>query len=141
MSNADRQKRYRDNKRNAQEPETVTRVTPEPKGALRSDWHTEKGQEILGGMLKQLDEPAPVVNKHPHRPAIPGDSDYTGCCKVVDGVWQVDNTKPDIKDMSDAELIRRLHYIKDWKQSPEHKEVLRRRGGNVQGLHVTGAWA
>ena len=30
MSNAERQKRYRDSKRNAPEPETVTRVTPEP---------------------------------------------------------------------------------------------------------------
>ena len=60
--------------------------------------------------------------------AIPGDPDYVGCCKLVDEVWVVDNTKPPVKDMSNDELIRRLHYINaDWRRSPEHKEVLRRR--------------
>ncbi len=58
---------------------------------------------------------------------IPGDPDYSGCCKLVDGEWQVDNTKPDVKAMPTDELVRRLHYIKDWQRSPEHKEVQRRR--------------
>ena len=34
---------------------------------------------------------------------------------------------PDVKAMSTDELVRRLHYIKDWQRSPEHQEVLRRR--------------
>ncbi len=94
MSNADRQKRYRDSKRNAPVTESVTRVTVKPeRNAL----------------------------------AIPGDPDYVGCCKLVGGVWQVDNTKPDVKAMPTDELVRRLHYIKDWQRSPEHQEVLRRR--------------
>ncbi len=63
----------------------------------------------------------------PNPLAIPGDPDYIGCCKQVDGEWQVDNTSPDAKSMNDDELIRRLHYIKDWQRSPEHKEVMRRR--------------
>ena len=58
---------------------------------------------------------------------IPGDPDYVGCCKLVAGDWQVDNTKPDVKVMPTDELVRRLHYIKDWQRSPEHQEVLRRR--------------
>ncbi len=61
------------------------------------------------------------------RPPIPGDPDYFGVCKLIDGEWMVDNTKPNVQDMSDDELIRRLHFIKDWKRSPEHKEVLRRK--------------
>ncbi len=71
-----------------------------------------------------------VVVEHPPRARlvpIPGDPDYAGCCKLVAGVWQVDNTKPDVKAMSDDELVRRLHYTKDWQRSPEHQEVLRRR--------------
>lgn len=58
---------------------------------------------------------------------IPGDADYVGCCHEVDGDWQVDTTKPDIRAMSTAELVRRLHYITDWQRSPEHQEVTRRR--------------
>lgn len=57
---------------------------------------------------------------------IPGDADYVGCCKQVDGVWQVDNTKPPVQGMSDDELVLRLHFIDDWRQSPEHAEVMRR---------------
>ncbi len=97
MSNAERQKRYRDRKRNAQ---------------------------AMAG---------PARNAQ----AIPGDPDYVGCCKQVDGKWVVDNTKPPVKDMSDDELVRRLHYIKDWQRSPEHEEVLRRRG--EQALQAAGA--
>ncbi len=98
MSNAERQKRYRDGKRNAQQAESVTRVTVD---AAR--------------------------NARTRTVAIPGDADYVGCCRQADGVWQVDNTKPSVKDMPTNELIRRLHYIKDWQRSPEHLEVLRRR--------------
>lgn len=99
MSNADRQKRYRDKKRNA--------------------------QATADGARNAL--------------AVPGDPDYVGCCKVVDGEWQVDNTKPIILSVPDNELIRRLHYIKGWKYSPEHKEVMRRRGSNEQALQAAGA--
>lgn len=61
------------------------------------------------------------------RLSIPGDTDYVGCCKEVDGDWVVDNTKPPIKDMDDDELLRRLYFIYDWKHSEEHGEILRRR--------------
>lgn len=101
MSNADRQKRYRDGKRNAQESETVTRVTPEP----------------------DRNAPEPRTRIVP----IPGNADYVGCCKQVDGVWQVDNTKPSIKGMSDVELIMRLHYVRDWQRCLEYEEIRRRR--------------
>ncbi len=98
MSNADRQKRYRDSKRNAPkmlehqdsaqirgdrnapEPESVTRVTPEP--------------SVTRSRLVP----------------IPGDADYVGCCKQVGGVWHIHNTKPDVKAMPTDELIRRLYY-------------------------------
>ncbi len=42
------------------------------------------------------------------------------------GVFMPLNT-PDVPNMTDDELIRRLHYIKDWQHSPEHKEVIFRR--------------
>lgn len=58
---------------------------------------------------------------------IPGDADYSGCCMKLAGVWRVGNIKPDIRGMSTAELVRRLHYITDWHRSPEHQEVQRRR--------------
>lgn len=96
---AERQRESRQRKRDTSTPENVTDVTKLPERDMART----------------------------RTVAIPGDADYVGCCKEVDGEWQVDNTKPAISTMSMAELIRRLHYIKDWQQSPEHKEVMRRR--------------
>ena len=60
--------------------------------------------------------------------AVPGDPDYVGVCyQDEQGVWHVSKDKPDVKGMTTDELIRRLHYIKDWQRNPEHQEVLRRR--------------
>ncbi len=128
MSNAERQKRYRDSKRNApvtELPQSVTEarygVTPDLERNSPKVTPQDTPQSTNGGG---------VVVEHPPRTrlvAIPGDPDYVGCCKLVAGVWQVDNTKPDVKAMPTDELVRRLHYIKDWQRSPEHQEVLRRR--------------
>lgn len=107
--------------RTAVEPE---QTKPEQRTRTGSDWDTEKGQEIVGDILNQLDKIKPARS---HPVPIPGDPDYEGCCHKVDGVWVVDNTKPSISTMSTDELIRRLYYITGWKQSPEHKEVMRRR--------------
>ncbi len=62
--------------------------------------------------------------------ALPGDPNYWGVCKQVDGQWVV---KPDppvpVADMTDAELQIRLKSYQgaSWINSPEHKEVARRR--------------
>ena len=92
MSNADRQKRYRDSKRNAPRENTlVERI-------------------FMGPNVTRV-----TVKPERNALAIPGDPDYVERCK------------PAVKDMPTDELVRRLHYIKDWQRSPEHKEVLRRR--------------
>lgn len=57
-----------------------------------------------------LDEADLIANRVP----IPGDYDY------------VKIETPDVMYMTAAELIRRLHYIRDWKRSPEHVEIMRR---------------
>ena len=133
---AERQKAYRDKKRNAPSKTSVTlpdaTTTIGPLRALHG--------AIVRNAPKVTAEDAPqstngggVVVEHPPRSRlvpIPGDSDYVGCCKLVDGEWTVDNSKPDVKAMSTDELIRRLHYIKDWQRSPEHLEVMRRRGSD-----------
>ncbi len=110
MSNADRQKRYRDNKRNAPSKTSVTL----PDGST-----TLEPLRALHGAIAR--------NARTRTVPIPGDPDYVGCCKLVAGAWQVDNTKRDVKAMPTDELVRRLHYIKDWQRSPEHQEVLRKR--------------
>ena len=103
MSNADRQKAYRDRKRNAQRPESVTRVTVDEVrnaqlkhtlraiggAALRSDirigfdvyyhprTHPERlnwGEHMTGA---QLEDAGLVAN----RVSIPGDYDYVGVCQ------------------------------------------------------------
>lgn len=127
MSNAERQKRYRD-KRNAP-------VTELPQSVTEARYGVTSENERNAPIVTPEDAPqstngGQVVSERPARSRlvpIPGDADYVGCCRQVDGVWTVDNSKPDIKGMITAELVRRLHYIHDWQQSPEHKEVMSRR--------------
>lgn len=97
MSNADRQKRYRDKQRDAQEIMAKAAGVTVPlsdcgteRNAQGSDWHTEKGQEILGGLLEQVG-PAETLADVPY-----------------------------------LDLSIRLHYMRDWKRTPEYKEVMRR---------------
>ena len=78
MSNADRQKRYRDMKRNALQADTVTRVTPKSNVTR----YAERANPDTGHQLKQAGLKA-------NRVPIPGDSDYKGVCVQQDGVWQV----------------------------------------------------
>ena len=72
------------------------------------------------------------------RPPIPGDDGYVGVCKQVDGQWVV---KPDpsapVSSLSDVDLQLKLKSYQgaSWVNSPEHKEVLRRRAAQP-----TGAW-
>lgn len=64
-----------------------------------------------------------------HRtPAIPGDPDYVGVCKEVDGVWVAKPDPVDITTLTATELQIRMKRYKglDWLNSPEHKEVMHR---------------
>ncbi len=126
MSNADRQKRYRDKQRNAPSKTSVTlpdgTTTIEPLRAL----HGTIARNAPEPESVTRVTPAPTVTRSRTVP-IPGDPDYAGCCKLVAGAWIADNSKPDVRSMSTDELIRRLHYIKDWQRSAEHGEVLRRK--------------
>jgi hypothetical protein len=75
----------------------------------------------------------------PNPLALPGDADYLGVCKLVDGVWVV---KPDppapVASLSDIDLQLRLKSYQgaEWVNSSEHKEVLKRRAAQPAG-----AWA
>ncbi len=123
MSNADRQKRYRDAKRNAQRDENVTRVTEEP----------ERNAQPL--------QPKPDIETRT-RPPIPGDDGYVGVCKCIDGEWVV---KPDppapVASLSDIDLQLRIKSYPgaSWVNSPEHKEVLKRRAAQAAGACVAAA--
>lgn len=101
MSNAERQKRYRDSKRNAPVTETVTRVTVEP----------ERNAQPL--------QPNSDIENRT-RPPTPSGTVF---------------------DLSDIDLQLRLKSYQgvSWVNSPEHKEVLRRRGSNEQALQAAGA--
>ena len=87
MSNADRQKRYRDKKRNAQEPQTVTRVTPERNATIEDNFHIKPelnaytlrtNAELLNwGPWMNSDELKQAGLKA-NRVPIPGDFDYKG---------------------------------------------------------------
>ncbi len=73
---------------------------------------------------------APTLSVTGNPLALPGDPDYVGVCKEVNGEWVV---KPDppapVASLSDAELqIRMKSYPgASWIGSPEYKEVIRRR--------------
>ena len=84
MTNAERQKRYRAKKSNVpgvavmtKDPKTVTEAGQKVRSVTESDWPTEKGQEILGNLLSQLDTPVrdlvdieKVLGKCYSRPAV-----------------------------------------------------------------------
>ncbi len=62
-----------------------------------------------------------------NRVAIVGDWDYTGVCyQDKSGQWHIGKDERPIEDVPSPELQRRLHYMRDWKQSPEYKEIMRR---------------
>ncbi len=83
----------------------------------------------------QLAEAGLTANRVP----LPGDWDYKGVCKEVDGEWVV---KPDppapVATLSDVDLQLKLKSYpgSSWVNSPEHKEVLKRRAAQP-----TGAWS
>ena len=98
----------------------------------KRDEMSQKNENVTCHDVTPPQEPPQSTNGgevEAEHPAVPGDAGYEGCCKLVDGEWQVDNTKPPIKGMSTDELVRRLHFIEDWQRSPEHREVLSRRVG------------
>lgn len=189
MSNAERQKRYRDKKRNAPvtetviiEGESVTRVTasvtPEQEGALRlecasgTDVPVEVGQGQVGhtelvpvhnDMHLVPDEtvygrqavsyPGDTFETRPE-PLHPTDTpDPRNRCiyqrqqdstrYLLDATGnQHDRPQPkQVRQLSDAELQIRLKSYPgaSWVNSPEHKEVMRRRGSNEQALQAAGA--
>ncbi len=78
---------------------------------------------------KRTQQTDTVTNGHPHRPAIPGDPDYSGVCKFIDGEWVVKPDVVDISSLSDVELQLRLKSYRgaSWVGSPEHKEVIKRK--------------
>lgn len=86
MDNAERQKRYRDKKRNAPVTENVTRVTPDSNVthyATRTNPDTlNYGEPMTAYQLKQAELKA-------NRVPIPGDYDYKGVCEQQDGEWKV----------------------------------------------------
>ncbi len=127
MSNAERQKRNAPSKTSVTLPDATTTLGPlrALHGAI-----ARNAPKVTSQDAPQSTNSGQVVVEHPPRSrlvAIPGDPDYVGCCKLAYGGWMVDNTKPDVKAMPTDELVRRLHYIKDWQRSPEHQEVLRKR--------------
>lgn len=98
MSNAERQARYRERKRNTEQGGGVTAVTPE--------------------------QPTGVT---------PG--------LTVAGLVKIRDRLLDLTALSDVELQIRLKSYQgaSWVNSPEHKEVQRRRGSNEQALQAAGA--
>ena len=100
------------------------------KRASRTKSTPEDGLQSTNADTPVLMNPDNPERGHPHRPAIPGDADYVGVCKLVDGEWVV---KPDppvpTEDLSDAELQIRLKSYRStgWVSCSEHKEVLRRK--------------
>ena len=82
MDNAERQKRYRDNKRNAPVTENVTRVTPEHYVTRTNPDTLNTGKHMTASQLCQAGLKA-------NRVPIPGDSDYKGVCVKQEGVWAV----------------------------------------------------
>ncbi len=68
------------------------------------------------------------------RPPIPGDPDYVGVCKQVDGEWVVRPDPPaPVASLSDIDLQLRLQSYPACARvgSPEHREVLSRRRQGV----------
>ncbi len=82
MDNAERQKRYRDSKRNAQQADTVTRVTHGHTVTRTNPDTLNTGKPMTSHQLER------AGLKH-NRVPIPGDHDYKGVCEQQDGVWQV----------------------------------------------------
>ena len=61
--------------------------------------------------------------------ALPGDEDYVGVCKKIDGQWRVVKPEPiPLKTMTrqELELAIRAYPNDQWVNSPEHKELLSR---------------
>ena len=148
MSNASRQKRYRDKQRRAQEAiaQRSGVTVPVPDGGIEpeSNAFVTKSPENVTESAPNVTENS-VSSEIPRKnriPPIPGDDGYKGVCKQVDGVWVV---KPDPPlppaDLTDAELQIRLKSYEgaSWVDSPEHKEVLERRA--AQEPVSRGAWA
>lgn len=110
---AERQKRYRDSKRNA------------PKMLEHQD-----SAQINGERNAPVTESVTRVTIEPARNAraLPGDSDYVGVCKEVDGVCVVKPDPVDITTLTAIELQIRMKRYRglDWPNSPEHKEVMHR---------------
>ena len=88
MSNADRQKRYRDSKRNAQHAETVTRVTP-GHTVTRTNPSTLNTGKPMGMAALARHKVKHNLPKYHNRVPIPGDHDYEGVCEQRDGAWKV----------------------------------------------------
>ncbi len=86
QSNADRQKAYRSRKRNAQQPENVTRVTPtvtprvtvhERQCQVNNETRPKAEQHTVNtGPPKSFDE---LDTGEHNRVPLPGDEDYKGC--------------------------------------------------------------
>ncbi|KKK69371.1 hypothetical protein LCGC14_2934710 [marine sediment metagenome] len=118
MSNAERQRRYRDKHRNAQ---TVTdeigrvtaKVTPED-----------------GSQSTNADKMVIERGQRTRTVPIPGDDDYVGVCECIAGEWVVVPDPPaPVSTLSDVDLQLKLKSYRgaSWVGSPEHKDVLRRR--------------
>ncbi len=82
----------------------------------------------------QLEQPGLKANRVP----VPGDWDYQGdCYQGKDGVLNVGVDERPLAVLSDTDLQLRLKSYEgaSWVNSPEHKEVLKRRAAQP-----TGAW-
>jgi len=98
------------------------------------------------GQMSDLDIPDKPTRTRTEgcRVAIPGDEDYSGICKQIDGRWIADKTDPPaVKDLPRAELYQAIRsYPHDqWINSPEHKELLRRlHTMSIDELETEGYW-
>ncbi len=144
MSNAERQKRYRDKQRRVQEAiaQRSGVTVPVPDGGIEpeSNAFVTKSPENVTESAPNVTENS-VSSEIPRKnriPPIPGDDGYVGVCKKINGEWVV---KPDppapVASLSDVDLQLRLKSYEgaSWVNSPEYKEVLKRRAAQR-----TGAW-
>ena len=154
---AQRQRECRKRKRDIVTPENVTCVTKEPERDMperkeptlvydpmdKTVRPTLEHYQLNPGKYVPRREPdkmnwGPWMNSQQlaaaglkgNRVTLPGDWDYVGVCyQDADGTWKVGKDTRTLDQLSDVDLQLKLKSYEgaSWMNSPEHKEVLRRK--------------